>query len=58
MTFLYNIHLHSTTMRHSTVPAIDLEAHVARNREIIRNLPQPVEHVGTWSPSRLRYVIK
>ena len=24
-------------MRYSTVPAIDFEAHVARNREIIRN---------------------
>ena len=45
-------------MRFSTVKAIDLDAHVARNRELIRNLPQPVEHVGTWSPSRLRYIIK
>ena len=26
-------------MRYSTVPAINLEAHIQRNREIIRNAP-------------------
>ena len=56
MTFFYNIHHHP--MRYSTTKAIDLDAMVARNREIIRNLPQPVENVGTWSPFKLRYVTK
>ena len=43
-------------MRYSTVPAIDLEAHIARNREIIRNARTNVDaftryrvwHDGQW----------
>ncbi len=43
-------------MRYSTVPAINLEAHVARNRELITALPQPTASRITWSPALLRYV--
>ena len=42
-------------MRYSTVPAINLEAMVARNRELIANKPQPVANFRTWNPERLRY---
>ena len=41
-------------MRYSTVPAINLEAHVARNRELIQALPSPRELVDL-EPHRLRY---
>ena len=35
-------------MRYSTVPAIDFEAHVARNRELIKALPNPVTYGPRW----------
>ena len=44
-------------MRYSTVPAINFEALVARNREIISNLPQqPAKAAKVWSPAKLRHV--
>lgn len=43
-------------MRYSTVPAIDFEAHVARNREIIRDLPRKVKEQMVWNPTQLRFV--
>ena len=44
-------------MRFSSVPAINLTAHVERNREIIAKLPQPtVKACKVWSPSKLRFV--
>ena len=44
-------------MRYSTVPAINFEALVVRNREIIANLPQQTVKVSkAWSPSKLRFV--
>ena len=43
-------------MRYSTVPAINFEAHVARNREIIMNL-KTIEVVrSVWCPESLSYV--
>ena len=42
-------------MRYSTVPAINLEAHVARNRELIQALPERLENYRTWNPTTLRY---
>ena len=51
-------------MRYSTVPAINLEAHVARNRELIQALPprkisgdQCVWSEGRWisNPELSRY---
>ena len=42
-------------MRYSTVPAINLEAHVARNRELIKDLPRPT-YLWVWNPSTLSYV--
>ena len=43
-------------MRYSTVPAINLEAHVARNRELISKLPEGYQMTWTWSPEHLAYV--
>ena len=44
-------------MRYSTVPAINLAAHVERNREIIARLPQPkATSAKVWSPEKLRFV--
>ena len=43
-------------MRYSTVPAINLQAHIDRNREIIAKLPQPKQSVRVWNPQKLRYV--
>lgn len=42
-------------MRYSTVPAIDFDAHVARNAELIAALPERLENYRTWNPSTLRY---
>ena len=42
-------------MRYSTVPAINFEAHVARNRELIQALPEPAESSITWNPSSCSY---
>ena len=42
-------------MRYSTVPAINFEAHVARNRELIAELPEPRVSALTWNPSTLSY---
>ena len=42
-------------MRYSTVPAINFEAHVARNRELIQALPESLENYRTWNPTTLRY---
>ena len=36
-------------MRYSTVPAINLEQHVARNRELIANAPAPAPRYRVWS---------
>ena len=43
-------------MRYSTVPAINLEAHIARNRELINKLPEAPMNNRTWCPELLRYV--
>ena len=43
-------------MRYSTVPAINLEAHVARNRELITQLPTGYQMQWTWSPEHLGYI--
>ena len=43
-------------MRYSTVPAINLEAHVARNRELIKALPAEVKQQMVWNPAQLRFV--
>ena len=43
-------------MRYSTTRAINLEAHIARNRELIMALPEPMPSRITWSPELLRYV--
>ena len=43
-------------MRYSTVPAIDLEAHVTRNRELIQALPTEVKQQMVWNPTQLRFV--
>ena len=43
-------------MRYSTVPAINLEAHAARNRELISKLPEAPMNNRTWCPERLSYV--
>ena len=37
-------------MRYSTVPAINLEAHVARNRELIQALPDASRTAGPGTP--------
>ena len=42
-------------MRYSTVPAINLEAHIARSRELIQALPNPVTRGPRWNPERLAY---
>lgn len=42
-------------MRYSTVPAIDLEAYVARNRELITKLPAQPANTITWNPATLSY---
>ena len=39
-------------MRYSTVPAIDFEAHVARNRELIKALPREEVMALHWSPAK------
>ena len=40
-------------MRYSTVPAINLEAHIQRNRELISKLPQrSYQPVGVWHDGR------
>ena len=39
-------------MRYSTVPAINLEAHVARNRELIKDLPKPAPRERVWYNGR------
>ena len=44
-------------MRLSTVPAISLEAQVARNRELIASLPAQPENTIVWDPSTLSYSI-
>ena len=44
-------------MRYSTVPAINLEQHVARNAELIAQLPEPKGSALTWNPSTLKYDI-
>ena len=46
----------STIMRYSTVPAINFEAHVARNRELIQALPTTTKQQMVWNPTQLRYV--
>ena len=44
-------------MRFSSVPSINLAAHVERNREIISRLPQPkATATKVWSPAKLRFV--
>lgn len=43
-------------MRYSTVPAINLEAHVARNRELISKLPAQPANSRVWDPETLSYV--
>jgi len=43
-------------MRYSTVPAINLEAHVARNRELIQALPTTTREQMVWNPTQLRFV--
>jgi len=43
-------------MRYSTVPAINLEAHAARNRELIQALPTQIKDQMVWNPAQLRYV--
>ena len=43
-------------MRYSTIPAINLEAHITRNRELIKALPPPPRTRITWSPELLRYI--
>ena len=42
-------------MRYSTVPAINLEAHVARNRELISKLPEAPLNNRRWDPETLSY---
>ena len=42
-------------MRYSTTKAIDLDAMVARNRELIKALPNPVTRGPRWNPERLAY---
>ncbi len=42
-------------MRYSTVPAIDLDQHVARNRELISALPPRKPSVLTWNPKTLKH---
>jgi hypothetical protein len=42
-------------MRYSTVPAIDLEQHIARNRELITALPPDKPSVLTWNPKTLKH---
>ena len=43
-------------MRYSTVPAINLEQHVSRNRELISALPVGYQMTWTWSPAHLGYI--
>ena len=43
-------------MRYSTVPAINLEQHVARNRELIQALPTTTREQMVWNPTQLRFV--
>jgi len=42
-------------MRYSTVPAIDFDQHVNRNRELIAALPEPRRSALTWNPATLGY---
>ena len=42
-------------MRYSTTRAIDLDAHIARNRELITNLPTEVRQQMVWNPTQLRF---
>ena len=42
-------------MRYSTTRAIALDAHVARNRELIKDLPRPT-YLWVWDPATLSYV--
>lgn len=42
-------------MRYSTVPAIDLNEHVNRNRTLITVLPEPRRSALTWNPTTLGY---
>jgi len=44
-------------MRFSTVPAIDSDALIARNRELIQALPTTTtEQQMVWNPAQLRFV--
>lgn len=42
-------------MRYSTVPAINFEAHVARNRELIQALPTQLVDELHWDPNTRMY---
>ena len=42
-------------MRYSTVPAINLEAHIARNRELIMAKPTKLKASRVWNPERLEF---
>ena len=44
-------------MRYSTVPAINLEAHVARNRELITAQRTEIVSDLVWDPNTLDYVM-
>ena len=35
--------------------AIDFDAAVARNRELISSLPQPKKNFRTWNPEKVAY---
>ena len=42
-------------MNVQTTPAVDFDALVARNREIILNAPEAPKSALTWNPERLAY---
>ncbi len=42
-------------MRYSTVPAINLDEHVNRNRQLIASLPPARPSALTWNPERRSY---
>lgn len=43
-------------MRYSTTKAINLETHIARNRELIQTLPGRPANYRTWCPEICAYV--
>ena len=44
-------------MRYSTVPAIDFDVMVARNRELIKALPQEEDMALHWSPAKQEFYL-